>query len=71
MFSFEGGPVILISPVPGHCLPFTFYYVKVGFCGRLIYKDVLLLVECRKDKQKHTTNYITTYSEFFIIYFLI
>ena len=63
--------MVLISPVPGHCLPFTFYYVKVGFCGCLIYKHVLFLTEGRKDKQNHTTNYITTYSEIFIIYFLI
>ena len=24
-FSLEGGTVVLIAPITGHCLPFTFY----------------------------------------------
>ena len=24
-FGFEGGTLVLIAPIPGHCLPFTFF----------------------------------------------
>ena len=26
-FGFEGGTLVLIAPVPGHCLSFPFYYI--------------------------------------------
>ena len=38
-FCFEGGTLVLIAPVPGHCLPFTFCYLT----GSLLFVSVSVL----------------------------
>ena len=35
-FGFKGGTLVLIAPVPGHFLPFTFYYVGLIYYVRYI-----------------------------------
>ena len=32
-FGLEGGTMVLIAPVPGHCLPFTLCFKHVDVCN--------------------------------------
>ena len=37
-FDFEGGTLVLIAPVPGHCLPFTLF-INFRFVDDIVYAE--------------------------------